>query len=178
MPGFAFAICRRDKLVAEGGAARTLSLDLLAQWKGLEGNGQFRFTPPTHALMAFRQALREHSAEGGPPGRLARYEANARVLIDGLAEMGFKMYLDPGLEGAIISTFVCPDDSNFNFDVFYEDLASRGLVIYPGKLTQVECFRIGSIGQLYPKDMEEMVGAIKEVLTARGVKLPVTQLTW
>jgi len=176
VPGFAFAICNRERLLAEGGAARTVALDVLEQWRGLEGNGQFRFTPPTHALLAFRQALSEHAEEGGPAGRLARYEANAKVLIDGLAELGFTPYLSPALMGAVISTFEYPDDPLFDFETFYLDLAARGLVIYPGKLTETECFRIGSIGRLYPSDMRDLVDAVGEVLRARGVTVPVTQL--
>lgn len=172
VPGFAFAICRRDKLLAEAGAARTVSLDLLAQWRGLEGNGQFRFTPPTHTLLAFRQALREHRAEGGSAGRLARYEANATALISGLQALGLRLYVERHKAGCIISTFLYPDDPNFDFEQLYLDLAERGMIIYPGKLTEVDCFRVGSIGQLYRDDMEGVVTAIREILTKCGVELP------
>lgn len=177
VPGFGFAICRRAALEAQGGAARSLALDLLAQWRGLESSGQFRFTPPTHAMLAFRQALAEHKAEGGPAGRLARYSANASIIVAGLAKLGFVPYLDPAVQSCIITTFACPDDPNFDFATFYEDLAARGLIIYPGKLTAVDCFRIGSIGALHPPDMADLVCAIEEVLVARGVALPVTPAT-
>ena len=176
VPGFAFAVCDRGRLMEQGGAARSLCLDLKAQWQALRGNGQFRFTPPTHALVAFRQALVEHAAEGGVSGRRRRYEANAAVVHRGLAALGFVPYLPAELQSCIITSYVCPDDPKFDFHTFYEDLAARGLLIYPGKLTDVECFRVGSIGQLFPEDMQALVDAIREVLLARGVTLPVTPL--
>lgn len=176
VPGFAFVLCNRQKLLAEGGSARSVSLDLLAQWTELQASGQFRFTPPTHTLLAFRQALIEHRKEGGSARRLARYQANEATLVEGLKQLGFETYVDAAQAGSIISTFVCPDDPKFDFDDFYADLYRQGFVIYPGKLTGTPCFRIGTIGQLYPRDMEELVDAIRGVLTARGIRLPVTQL--
>lgn len=174
VPGFAFALCRR-KALERSTYARSLSLDLLAQWKGLEANGQFRFTPPCHALLAFRQALAEHSAEGGVPGRRARYEANFCMLKAGMAEMGFLPYLDEDAQGCIITTFLYPDDANFDFPRFYQELSALGLVIYPGKLTKADCFRLGTIGRLFPHDYQMLLLAIKEVLRGMGVKLPVRQ---
>lgn len=174
VPGFSFAICRRDDL-QRGEFARSLSLDLLAQWKGLEANGQFRFTPPCHALLAFRQALAEHHAEGGVKGRRARYEANFKVLKKGMAEMGFHPYLDDDAQGCIITTFLYPDDKQFDFPRFYGELSDKGLVIYPGKLTKANCFRLGTIGRLYPRDVQILLLAIRETLDGMGVKLPVTQ---
>jgi len=175
VPGFAFALCRRERLEVEGLNARSLSLDLLSQWQGLENNGQFRFTPPCHALLAFRQALAEHEAEGGMPGRLARYDANFQVLKSGLGELGFAPYLSDDIQGSIITTFLFPDDTNFDFDRFYKELSGRGMVIYPGKLTKARCFRLGTIGRLYPSDVQNLVSSIKEVLVDMGVSLPVTQ---
>ena len=141
-------MCEKSDLVSTEGYARSLSLDLFGQWKGLEGNGQFRFTPPTHSLLAFRQALVEHNEEGGAQGRLDRYESNFRVLRDGMKEMGFNLYLDDSIQGAIISTFLVPDDPKFDFQDFYQRLSDLGAVIYPGKLTEADSLRIGSIGRL------------------------------
>lgn len=174
VPGFAFALCRREAL-ERSNHARSLTLDLLAQWRGLENNGQFRFTPPCHALLAFRQALAEHAAEGGVAGRHARYTANFNTLKAGMAEMGFHPYLDEEAQGVIITTFLFPDDASFDFPRFYRELSERGLVIYPGKLTKADCFRLGTIGRLFPHDFCALLLAIKEVLTGMGVKLPVTQ---
>jgi len=176
VPGFAFALCDRAKLLSEGVNARSVSLDLLAQWKGLEGNGQFRFTPPTHALLGFWQALLEHEAEGGVPGRAARYQRNFEVLKTGMASMGFDLYLDSEVQGFVISTFLFPDDPKFDFQRFYSELSDRGLVIYPGKLTEADCFRMGSIGRLFESDMSALVLAVKEVLSGMGVALPVKQI--
>eukprot|EP00756_Hemistasia_phaeocysticola_P021403 Hpha_TRINITY_DN15772_c1_g5::TRINITY_DN15772_c1_g5_i1::g.41166::m.41166/K03430/phnW; 2-aminoethylphosphonate-pyruvate transaminase len=174
IPGFGFALARTSCLEAAT-HARSLSLDLRAQWKGLEANGQFRFTPPCHSLIAFRQALAEHEAEGGQSGRRARYEANFQTLKAGMAAMGFHPYLDEGVQGCIITTFLYPDDPKFDFPRFYKELSDRGLVIYPGKLTKADCFRLGTIGRLYPHDFQALLLAVKEVLTNMGVSLPVRQ---
>lgn len=175
VPGFAFALCRKETFEREGVHARSLSLDLLAQWKGLETNGQFRFTPPCHSLLAFRQALAEHHAEGGVEGRRARYEANFKTLKDGMATMGFHPYLDEDAQGCIITTFLYPDDSNFDFPRFYGELSDLGLVIYPGKLTKADCFRLGTIGRLFPRDVSTLLSAVRGVLQGMGVQLPVKQ---
>jgi len=175
-PGFGFAICHRDRLLRDGVHARSLSLDLLEQWRGLENNGQFRFTPPTHSLVAFQQALLEHEAEGGPAGRLARYTANFQMLKAGMAKLGFHPYLSEDKQGAIITTFLFPDDPSFDFGLFYSKLNVRGMVIYPGKLTKADCFRIGTIGRLFPHDLVNLVGAVREILEDMGVQLPVTQV--
>ncbi len=175
VPGFSFALCHGATLAATAGNARSLSLDLHAQWAGLQGNGQFRFTPPTHALLAFRQALREHAAEGGATGRLARYAANHAALVQGMAALGFRPYVADSAAGCIITTFLVPQHPRFNFGATYEGLARRGFVIYPGKTTAADSFRIGSIGQLFESDMRGVVGALREVLLEQGVSLPVTQ---
>lgn len=177
VPGFAYTIARREALQATEGNARTLSLDLLAQWKVLEATGQFRFTPPTHTLLAFRQALREHEAEGGQPGRLARYMHNYDVLREGMAKMGFHPYLDNEKQGCIITTFLYPTDPNFDFPRLYKALQDRGIVIYPGKLTQADCFRIGTIGRLFDADMRFLLTSFKAIMEEMGVKMPVTQRT-
>ena len=175
VPGFSFALCHGATLAACAGNARSLSLDLHAQWAGLQGNGQFRFTPPTHALLAFRQALREHAAEGGVAGRAARYRANHAVLVQRMAQLGFQSYVDERSAGCIITTFLVPRHPKFSFEATYQGLSARGYVIYPGKTTAADSFRIGSIGQLYPQDMEGVVNALQEVLQAQGVPIPVTQ---
>jgi 2-aminoethylphosphonate-pyruvate transaminase len=173
VPGFAFVLARREALLKSEGRARTLSLDLLAQWKGLEKDGQFRFTPPTHALLAFAQALQELRDEGGIAGRGARYRANHTVLLAGMKRLGFRSYLSPDVQSCIITTFHYPRDDRFVFEEFYQRLADNGFVIYPGKLTKLDCFRIGNIGRLYPKDIESLVKAIELVLREMGLPVPV-----
>ncbi|MCH7688540.1 MAG: 2-aminoethylphosphonate--pyruvate transaminase [Planctomycetes bacterium] len=172
VPGFSFAICRRDSLHATEGWARSLSLDLLAQWQGLEANGQFRFTPPTHAILAFEQALCELQAEGGVEGRAARYRANYETLVAGMREMGFAEYLSPKLQGTIITAFRYPNHPRFQFDEFYTRLNDKGFVIYPGKVSSIDCFRIGNIGRLFECDMLALLAAIRATLSEMDIELP------
>jgi 2-aminoethylphosphonate-pyruvate transaminase len=170
VPGFSFVLARADRLKACQGNARTLSLDLFEQWLGLESNGQFRFTPPTHALLAFAQALRELEDEGGVEGRARRYQANHAALLAGMTALGFRPYLSEERQGWIISAFHYPEDPAFQFEEFYRRLAERGMVIYPGKLGRVACFRIGNIGRLTTTDMQELVEAVAAVLREMRVK--------
>ncbi|MCC2113511.1 MAG: 2-aminoethylphosphonate--pyruvate transaminase, partial [Hyphomicrobiales bacterium] len=164
VPGMGYAIVRQAALEAAAGNAHSLALDLLDQWRGLEGNGQWRFTPPTHVLAAFEQALSEHEKEGGVAGRNRRYSENCRILVDGMRRLGFETLLPDDLQAPIIVTFKMPDDPRFVFQTFYDRAAERGYVIYPGKLTVAPSFRIGCIGQMYPDDLREAVAVIGTIV--------------
>jgi 2-aminoethylphosphonate-pyruvate transaminase len=165
VPGFAFALARRELLLEAEDRARSVSLDLVAQWKGLEGDGQFRFTPPTHVLLAFWQALEELDREGGIGGRAARYAANQKVLVEGMKELGFDAYLAPEYQSCIITSFRYPKHPNFDFSRFYQHLSQGGFVIYPGKVSDADCFRIGTIGHIFPEDLKALVAAVRQTLT-------------
>lgn len=168
VPGFSFIIANREALAKAKGQARTLTLDLYAQWEGLENNGQFRFTPPTHSIVAFRQALKELETEGGVAARSARYQENYNTLIEGMRNLGFSEYLEKEKQGYIITSFLYPDSDKFNFNEFYSRLNEQGYVIYPGKLSQADCFRIGNIGQIFRKDVEGLITAIGEAKREMG----------
>ena len=171
VPGFAFVLATLSSLKATKGYARSLSLDLYDQWAGLEKNGQFRFTPPTHAILAFHQALLELEAEGGVPGRAARYRANYDTLISGMRRLGFEEYLAPEDQGYIITSFRYPDDPAFGFERFYDALSARGYVIYPGKVGDADCFRIGNIGRVFESDVRDLLAAIEAVVRETGIHL-------
>jgi 2-aminoethylphosphonate-pyruvate transaminase len=171
VPGFSFAIVRKAALAAAEGRARSLTLDLHAQWRGLEDNGQFRFTPPTHALLAFQRALDELDAEGGVAGRAARYRRNHELVLGGLRELGFEPFLPEELQGYIITSFRSPSHPRFSFARFYEGLSERGFLIYPGKVSHADCFRIGHIGRLGETETRALLAAIREVLSAMEVTL-------
>ena len=170
VPGFSYAICRTELLEETKGRCHSVVLDLYEQWRGLETNGQFRFTPPTHALVAFHQALKEHKLEGGVTARGDRYDRNAQGLLKAMRKLGFVTLLDDAVAGPVIQTFLSPADGHFEFEAFYQGLRARGYAIYPGKLTEQPSFRIGTIGQLDEKVMTGVAGAIVEVLKDMGVR--------
>ncbi|HEX5154912.1 MAG TPA: 2-aminoethylphosphonate--pyruvate transaminase [Parafilimonas sp.] len=176
VPGFAFVLCKRSELEKTKGQARTLSLDLYDQWKGLESNGQFRFTPPTLSILAFRQAIKELEEEGGIKAREHRYKTNKKILDDGMRQLGYKEYLKPEIQGHIITSFLYPDDPNFDFEKFYSKLNERGYIIYPGKLSKANAFRIGNIGQIFPDDVKGLIAAIKEVMQEENIMAEVWHL--
>lgn len=163
VPGFGLILASRAALLECEGRARGLSLDVFGQWKALEANGQFRFTPPTHALLAFHQALDELVAEGGVIARAQRYSKNYQTLVAGMRSLGFKEYLQPQDQGHIIVSFRFPDHPRFEFEEFYSRLSDKGYVIYPGKVSNADCFRIGCIGRLFPADFAALLAAIRAV---------------
>ncbi|WP_416389172.1 2-aminoethylphosphonate--pyruvate transaminase [Mediterraneibacter glycyrrhizinilyticus] len=164
VPGFSFIIARRDLLEASAGKARSLSLDLYDQWKTMEVDGKWRFTSPTHVVLAFAQAMKELEEEGGIEARSRRYTENNRLLIEKMAEMGIRPYIDSTHQGPIITTFFYPEECHFTFSQMYEYIKDRGYAIYPGKVTEAETFRIGNIGEIYPEDIEKVCAIIKEFL--------------
>jgi 2-aminoethylphosphonate-pyruvate transaminase len=175
VPGLGFVICRREALTATEGNATTLVLDLYDQWRVLKRTGQFRFTPPIHVIVAFHQALREFLDEGGVAGRGARYEANCRTLVQGMRALGFRTLLPDALQAPIIVTFHMPSEPNFRFQDFYDGLKERGFIIYPGKLTVADSFRIGCIGRLDQADMRAALAAVRDTLDALGVPVPLAR---
>ena len=169
VPGFGFILARKSELEAAEGNSHSLSLDVHAQWAHMNKTGQWRFTPPTHVVAAFIEALRAHAAEGGVRGRGKRYSRNRDVMIAGMRGLGFETLLDDRWLSPIIVTFFCPADENFVFDQFYNIMKSMGFIIYPGKLTVVDSFRIGCIGQMDEHVMRQVVIAARKSLEEMGV---------
>jgi 2-aminoethylphosphonate-pyruvate transaminase len=172
LPGLGFVVCRKTALEQAKGNATTLVLDLHDQWANFVKTGQYRFTPPIHVIVAFHQALEEFDDEGGVAGRGKRYADNGRILIQGMRDLGFETLLPDHLQAPIIVTFRMPADKNFVFQAFYDKLKDRGYVIYPGKLTVADSFRIGCIGRLYPEHMRGVLAAIRDILDEMDVRSP------
>ena len=163
VPGFGFIIAKKDKLIATKGNARSLSLDIYAQWETMEkGGGKWRFTSPTHVVHAFYQAMKELNEEGGIAARSERYKQNHRTLVDGMRALGFKTLLPDASQGPIITSFLYPT-ADFDFHSFYDQLKAKGFVIYPGKISDADTFRIGNIGDIFPDDMEALLQAIRSI---------------
>lgn len=164
VPGFGFSLIRQSALEASKGNAHSLSMDLLDQWQYLAKTGQWRYTPPTHVVAAFLQALKEHAEEGGIAGRHARYQRNQQRLVAGMRQLGFETLLSDEWLSPIIITFFSPGHGNFDFQAFYDRMKARGFIIYPGKLTEAESFRLGCIGQLYDEQIDAVLAAVEAVL--------------
>lgn len=169
VPGFGFVIARKSEILAAEGNAHSYSLDVYDQWAAMEKTGQWRFTPPTHVVAAFVEALRLHKLEGGVEARGRRYAKNRDIMVDGMRSLGFETLLKDRWLSPIIVTFFCPADANFKFDQFYELMKSRGFIIYPGKLTVADSFRVGCIGQMDEHVMRSVVDAAASSLKDMGV---------
>lgn len=163
VPGFGFIIARKSDLQYCKGVSKSLSLDIYDQWDAMEkGHGKWRFTSPTHVVRAFKQAMDELAAEGGVEARHARYCRNHDVLVEGMRSLGFKTLLKDEVQSPVITSFLYPD-KEFNFKEFYHQLKEKGFVIYPGKISQADTFRIGNIGDVFPEDFSRLIEAIKTV---------------
>ncbi|KAJ8740397.1 2-aminoethylphosphonate--pyruvate transaminase [Aeromonas veronii] len=169
VPGFGFVIARRAALVACAGRARSVSLDLHAQWQTMElQGGKWRFTSPTHTVLAFSQALRELDEEGGIEARHQRYSENQRTLVAGMAALGFAPLLPEQWQSPIITAFYSPAHPDYRFADFYQRLKAQGFVIYPGKVSQADCFRIGNIGDVTPERVRELLAAMASACYWQG----------
>ncbi len=164
VPGFAFVIANIDEIKKTAGVSRSLSLDIYDQWREMEENdGKWRFTSPTHSVRAFYQALLELETEGGIDVRSQRYRINQQYLVEGMEELGFKCLIEKPLQSPIITAFLYPKSKIFNFEKFYNDLKSNGFVIYPGKISTHETFRIGNIGKVFKNDIKRLLEVIKVI---------------
>ena len=171
VPGVGFILVKNNVIENAKGNCHSLSLDLYDQWQAMEKNKQWRFTPPTHVLAAFFQAIKEHKKEGGVDGRHQRYSNNCKIICGGMREIGFDQLLPNELQAPIIITFKQPQNANFDFQQFYDALSEKNFLIYPGKLTVADTFRIGCIGNLDQKDMYNTLKAVKEVVQELNIKI-------
>ncbi len=162
VPGFSFIVCKKDALAKCKGKSTSISLDLYTQWEEMDKDGKWRFTSPTHVVLAFRRAIEELKIEGGVAVREARYRENNKILIDRMTAMGIKTYVDRKHQSPIITTFFNPENTEFSFTEMYEFVKERGYAIYPGKVTNADTFRIGNIGEIYPEDMNKLCDIFAE----------------
>jgi 2-aminoethylphosphonate-pyruvate transaminase len=169
-PGMGFVFARRSALERCAGVSTSLALDLYDQWSYMERTTQWRFTPPTHVVVALNAALDQFDAEGGQPARLGRYSRNCEVLVNGMRELGFRPFLEPAIQAPIIVTFHAPPDTRYTFREFYDRVRDKGFILYPGKLTQVETFRVGCIGAIGPDEMRHAVNAIRDTMADMGIR--------
>jgi 2-aminoethylphosphonate-pyruvate transaminase len=169
VPGMGFVFIRKAVLDGCAGHSHSLAMDLHDQHVYMEKTGQWRFTPPTHVVAALDEAVTQFVEEGGQPARLARYTENYRTLAGGMARLGFKPFLDPKVQAPIIVTFHAPADARYDFKRFYDGAKKRGFILYPGKLTQVETFRVGCIGAIGPNEMRQAVDAVADTLAEMGI---------
>lgn len=163
VPGFGFVIARKAALAHCQGVSRSVSLDLYDQWQVMEVDGKWRFTSPTHVVAAFLQAIHELKAEGGIQARFQRYASNNQLLRERMEKFGFRSYISEDKQSPIITSFLYPNE-HFDFTAFYESIKKQGFVLYPGKLTDVDTFRIGNIGEIYKEDIERLCQSIENYM--------------
>ena len=162
VPGFAYAICNKSKLI-QSTHSTSVSLDLLEQWNNFEKTGQFRFTPPTHTIVAFNKAIADYEKEGGLNARVEKYKKRYSLLYNGMTKMGFLPFLPVDMQGYFITSFLYPSE-DFDFKSFYNHLKDNDLIIYPGKTTNIPSFRIGNIGNLQISDIEKLLTTIEKYM--------------
>ena len=177
VPGMGFVFIREALLEGCAGNSHSLAMDLHDQQVYMEKTGQWRFTPPTHVMAALAEAMRQFAEEGGQPARLERYAANCAALVEGMHALGFLPFLEPQVQAPIILTFHAPADPAYEFRAFYEAVRARGYLLYPGKLTQLETFRVGCIGAIGPEEMRGAVAAVADAMKEMGIASGAPALT-
>ena len=170
VPGMGFVILRKSAMEHCEGNCHSLAMDLYDQWVYLQKTGQFRYTPPTHVAAALAEAVRQFNEEGGQPARGARYAKNCATLIEGMAALGFRSFLRREIQAPVIVTFHAPADPKYNFADFYNSVRDKGFILYPGKLTVVETFRIGCIGAIGETEMRAAVDAVARTVREMGIR--------
>ena len=171
VPGMGFVFAEKQALAAAQRNCHSLAMDLFDQHTYMAKTGQWRFTPPTHVVAALHEALLQYQEEGGLPARHRRYAENCQALLDGMASIGLRSFLPAAIQAPIIVTFHAPKDPRYQFKDFYERVKAKGFILYPGKLTQVETFRVGCIGHVDSAEMHAAVAAIADALQAMGIEL-------
>lgn len=171
VPGMGFVIAKKSALEESCGNSHSLALDLYDQWRYMQKTGQWRFTPPTHVVAALRSALDQYHSEGGQGSRLKRYQNHCNILLAEMTGLGLKPLLNPKVQSPIIVTFHAPDHPNYNFEAFYTRVKELGIILYPGKLTQIETFRVGCIGAFSSQIMHHAAAAIAQALVDMGVPM-------
>lgn len=169
VPGFTFILAKRDALAKTKGNCRSLCLDLYAQFEEMERDGKWRFTSPTHTVLAFARALEELEAEGGVPARQKRYTENNRSLIRNMRALGFRTYVPDEHQSPIITSFLYPEHQNFDFQDMYRYVKENGYAIYPGKVTDADTFRLGNIGEIYAEDIEKITQIFRSYLKIKHI---------
>lgn len=170
VPGMGFVIARQEALEAAAGNSHSLALDLHDQWNYMRKTGQWRFTPPTHVVAALRAAIDQFLAEGGTTARGARYQNNCSTLVSSMRSLGFRTFLTDEQQAPIIVTFHAPQSPGFQFAALYQGVRDKGFILYPGKLTQVETFRVGCIGAIGQDEISQAVAAIANTLREQGIQ--------
>jgi len=164
VPGMGFVFTDKAALAGAEGNSPSLALDLHDQHAYMARTGQWRFTPPTHVVAALHEALLQYHEQGGLAARHQRYASNCKTLLDGMAAIGLRSFLPAAIQAPIIVTFHAPRDPRYQFADFYERVKAKGFILYPGKLTQVETFRVGCIGCVGPHEMRAAVRAVADAL--------------
>jgi aspartate aminotransferase-like enzyme len=174
VPGIAFIIANKNKLTNSNNNSKTLSLDIINQYEVDLNCKLFRFTPPTHVLLALKQALIELEELGGPPTRYASICKNHEIIFNEMTKLGFRSYVPLNEQSRVVNCFLYPKDKNFKFNEFQNLLRKKGRILYSRSLTSLEStFRIGNIGNLSPSDMFGLIDDIKKTLDEMNVYLPV-----
>jgi len=160
MAGLSFVISRVSSLDKLNNIPpRSLYLDLLGQFQSLKKTNQMRFTPAVQIFYALEQALNEYFEETAIR-RYERYKNSYDVLIRGLKDLGFKLYLPDHLHSKLLTTIYEPTNSAYSFNEMHDYLYEKGYTIYPGKCNNENTFRIANIGQI---DQTDIIGFIEKL---------------
>ena len=156
VPGMGFVFIRKDVLDGCAGNSHSLAMDLHDQHVYMEKTGQWRFTPPTHVVAALAEAMRQFEEEGGQPARLRALRARTATRSSTAWRRSASCPSSrPRSRRRSSSRSTRRPTRRTTSSASTTPCKARGFILYPGKLTQVETFRVGCIGAIGPAEMKE-----------------------
>ena len=167
VPGLAIVICRNEDIEGCEGNAGTLSLNLYQQYLSMSKH-KFRFTSPTHNVLALQQALHELEAEGGVSERHQRYLRINRMMADMMKKYKISRFRENEYQSVILNCFSL-DGQPYEFEDLYNFFRANGYEMYPGRMTSENTFRIGNIGSISEADVEALDKLMAKFCSERNI---------
>ena len=171
--GVSYLIGKRSEIEKSANyPKRSYYTNLWRQYDYFEKNGQMNFTPPVQIIYSLQQGIKEHFEEG----EMAKYQRlmdGWKVINEEMAKLGFKGILPEEKQTKLVVGLMYPNDPNFDFSKVHDYLFENGITIYPGKIADLETFRICNLGALKPEDIRDAFKVLEEALTKCGVSIPV-----
>ena len=169
MAGIGFVVCKNSELEKQKDwPMRNYYFNLYDQWQYFLKTKQTRFTPPVQTMYALRQAIIETKQETIEK-RFARYTACWEILVQALDSIGLHMLVKRENQSHFITAILIPDTPKYRFEDLHDYARSFGYTIYPGKLGNIDTFRIANMGDIRPEEMQRFVPILRTYMHSIGV---------
>lgn len=174
MTGLSFVIGKIDEIKKSATyPKRSYYCNLYLQYDYFEKTGEMHFTPPVQTVYATRQAIAEYFAEG----ELEKWKRHTRVfeaIHNGIEKLGFQNVIKREWQAGLVVAVKYPTDKNWDFEKVHDYCYERGFVIYPGKISTEDTFRLCALGAIDEEDIDNFMEVFREALVVNQISVPVT----